>query len=234
MKNSLCTVWKNLCQIDFNFYESKSRKKMKIPLGELNKVILREIGKPEGGGCVVVNGGHYLPNTETPQKIGKNPLATWDAACGLTLLLKEKGFDAKISLMTNDVGLPAETRKELTLNVPLPYTKTMQKYGLKASDLMNYSNKPKEVYSEKKLANRYIHQKQKKKWNLYKKGEVDNYCSAAFIPYFRDVVKQGADFSVWVMCKCASQNLIKAIELFSDREGGLRNICYFYTNNCFE
>jgi len=235
MVKSRCVVWKDLCKINFNLYDTKSNKKSKISFDELSNLLLDKQGHKLTRKRVVVNGGHFIPNLKNQDKLGKSPLKTWELACQLVEKLRAMEFDAYISLMINDLPFTPSERKRLTFNLPKPFKKLMEKYGLSYDHvirIMTYSNVENQVYIEKKLANRFVHQKASQKWNVYGE-EINNYCIQAIIAYFRDIIKQGANVSIWISPKCAHENLIKAIKIFNKKEKGLRNICYFETDNCF-
>ncbi len=235
MKKGRCVIWKELSKINFNLYDSKTNKKTKIKFDDLSNLLLNKQGHKLTRKKVVVNGGHFIPDLKNQDKIGKNPLKTWELACQLVEKLRAMEFDAYVSLIINDLPLTTKERQKLSVDLPKPFEKIMEKYGLSYDHIMrimNYSNIENQVYVEKKLANRFIHQKASQKWNVYGE-EINNYCVQAIIAYFRDVIKQDANVSIWITPKCAHENLIKAIEIFNKKEEGLRNICFFETDNCY-
>jgi len=235
MKKGRCIAWKKLSKIDFNLYDSKTGKKKDISFDYLSNLLLTKEEHRMPYKKIVVNGGHFIPNLRSQDKIGKNPLKTWELACQLVEKLRAMGFDAYISLIINDLPFTPKEREKISIDLPKPYEKLMEKHGLSYDHIeriINYSNTENQVYVEKKLANRFIHQKASQKWNVYGE-EINNYCIQAIIAYFRDIIKQDTEVSIWILPKCAQENIIKAIKIFNKKEKVLRNICYFETNNCF-
>lgn len=231
-----CEVWKEQSKIDFNFYYSELPKKKEISFDEISDLLLYKNGNKITNKKIVINGGHIIPNLKNQAKVGKNPLETWTLACRLTEKLRAMEFDANLSLIINDLPFTPEERKKIKLILPKPYEKIMEKYGLKYDHVQRIMHNSKsageEVYTEKKLANRAAKEKDMDKWNEYKK-EIDNYCVQSLLTYFLDSQRQGAETIIFIVPKCSSGNLIKAINIFQRKEKKVRIICYFVTNNCF-
>lgn len=116
-----------------------------------------------------------------------------------------------------------DERKKINKKVPDKFLEIAKEYNVNIIG----------VYTEKKLANKFSSQKQSTKWNIYGE-EITNLCVQAIISYLRDIKKQGVKVSIWITPKCTHKNLIDAIRMFNKKEGGIRNICYFYTDNCFK
>lgn len=208
-----CVVWEEQGKINFNFFDSKENKTKNV--SDFEEEIAKITGK------VVINGGHYIPDLKQG-KLGKNPIKTWEFACSLAKDFSDRGTDASTSLILNDLPFTPNERKKINKRVPNKFLDIAKKYNINIIG----------VYTEKKLANKFASQKQSTKWNIYGE-EITNLCVQAIISYLRDIKKQGAKVSIWITPKCSHKNLIDAIKIFNKKEGGIRNICYFYTNNCF-
>ncbi|MBM3228581.1 hypothetical protein FJZ20_01720 [Candidatus Pacearchaeota archaeon] len=235
MAKSRCPIWKELSKIDFNLYDSNTNKKGEISFDELSNLLLDKEGQRLPYKKIVVNGGHFIPNLKNQEKIGKNPLRTWELACQLVGKLRAMGFDAYTSLIINDLPFTPVERKKISTDLPKRYEKLMERYGLSYDHIiriMNYSKIKDQVYTEKKLANRFFKEKRIEEWEDYEE-EISNYCIQAIITYLLDILKQNTSVSIWIVPKCTHKNLINAIQIFHKKEKRLRNICYFITNNCY-
>lgn len=219
-----CGIWKELCKIDYNFYDSKDGKTKKIDQDNIGRILLSQVNENDK---VVINGGHYIP-FKTPSK---NAISTWKFACDIAKFLSQNNVNVSVSLMVNDVKLREDEKKKNLLKLPEIYATYINKNNIQ---ITYYSNSKQEVYSEKKCANRFESKKFKKKWDLYCHTKVNNYCISSTITYLRDIIKQGATISIWISPKCSWHNLIESIELFNQHEHKFRNFVYFYTDNCFE
>ena len=222
MQTTPCNIWKELSkEIKFNFYENKKNSK-KINFTKFKKYILENTTEKD---LIIINCGHFIPT----EKIGKNPLKTWELGCKLADYLNKNERFSKISLIINDLVISKENRKNIEL--PEKYSKLLKKYNL---ELLNHSL-DNNLYSEKKCANRYSIQKKSKKWNIYPKNTITNYCESAIIYYYRDIIKQKATKSIWITPKCSYNNLINATEKYKKYENKkFKNYIYFTTNNCFK
>ncbi|MFW6283662.1 MAG: hypothetical protein ACOC1P_06460, partial [Minisyncoccales bacterium] len=78
-KSPICTKWKELSKLDFNYYNSITNKKSEINFEQFSDEILQYLKNKN----VVVNGGHFIPNSDDYEDIGRNPIKTWTLACKL-------------------------------------------------------------------------------------------------------------------------------------------------------
>lgn len=223
MKTPRCVVWKEHGDIAFNFFDNHGKTE-KLSKKEFYNFLEKEL--PHFKGKIVVNGGHFIPSINS-NEVGKNPTETWEFACSLSKWFLDKGYDSYVSLIINDLPFTPEERKKLSYLLPKTYADIVKKFGVK---LMTYSGV--QQYAEKKLANKFSSQSKSNKWNVYGE-EITNLCVQAIIAYSRDIKKQGAGVSIWITPKCTHKNLIDGLKIFDDKEGDLRNILYFETDNCF-
>ena len=54
-----CSVWEELCKIDFNFFNSINGKTEKINQTKFKEILLSSFNKND---FVVINGGHFIPS----------------------------------------------------------------------------------------------------------------------------------------------------------------------------
>lgn len=189
-----------------------------------------------GNEKVVINGGHFIPNSDDYEDIGKNPIKTWTKACQLTKSLKEKGIDVKISLMLNDIDLTNESRKiifENHMEIPKKYKKIMKKENLSKEDILHCNWNKEIVYTEKKLSNRMEHLIKRKK--IGKEYEIaNNYCVSALSMYYLDLIEQGIEVHIFILPKCGWNNIKISLDIFKKLKNlKLQNILYLETSNCF-
>ena len=227
-QNITCPVWQEQGNIDFNAYEAKtdttSNQSLDSFVGDLES---RLQGEKQ---MVVVNGGHYIPNLEYPQAIGKNALQTWETACQIANRLSNRGIDARVSLMINDLPLSPEQRASLSYEMPEQLTRIAESYGVQIMNTQSDKSRP---YSEKRCSNRFQQMERNKKILTYP-IEMNTHCVNAIIFYLRDIAKQGATYSVMITPKCANKNVIRSLQLYTQYEGGVGNSVYFETPNCFQ
>ena len=224
---NICTKWSSLCKIDFNFFDSNIQEKSTASFEELEKILLKEEGKK-----VVVNGGHFIPDTENYNSVGKNPQITWTLACHLVKSLKDNGIDARLTLLLNDLSITPKDREKLKMVPPAPFLEIMRQNDLKESDLMYNSLYPGDIYTEKKMSNRVTYLVRRTKY-MSDYPKLDNHCVSAIIGYLRDIKEQKADIAVWFLPKCSYENYFDAINIFDQVEDRLRHLVYFETNNCY-
>jgi hypothetical protein len=218
--------WKKSSNTDFNFYYNG--KKSETDFLNLKEQLLKTTGN------IVINAGHFIPDINNPNKIGKNPLKTWDMACFLSSVLLKDKRKVNLTLLINDLPLTIEQREKISFKLAKPYLKILKKYQLSESIVLYDSVNKNQLYAEKRLANRIDYLLRKtKRMSDYTRQELDNYCKLAIVGYLQDIKKQGAKISVWIAPKCSHKNLIEAVEIFNKAEDGLSHFLYFETLNCF-
>jgi hypothetical protein len=231
-KSLICSKWEKLSAIDFNYYDSEKKDSKKLTLIDFKKNLV-EVSKNKK---IVINSGHFIPNNNDYEDIGKNPSKTWRLGCELIRKLKDNDIDASVSLMLNDIDLTIEARKiifERYLMIPDKFLKIISKNKLLIDDVFRCGWNNEIIFSEKKLSNRLTHLIQRGK--LKKKYVfANNYCVSALVMYFLDLIEHGVDISVFIMPKCAWHNYKNAVDLFEKLNGKkLQHICYLETPNCF-
>lgn len=231
-KGPPCSKWKELNTMNFNYFDSqKKENKTKSPK-EL-KTSLLELKKEKK---VAINAGHFIPNNDNWEDIGKNPKKTWQLGCELIETLKNNNLKAKISLMLNDIDLTTEARGILfnkQIEMPKSFLEIMKKSNLSKKNILHCGWNNEEIFTEKKLSNRLDHLiKRKKIDEKYKNAR--NYCVSALTMYFLDLLDQKIDISIMIIPKCAWANYKKAVDFFEKtNKGELKHICYLETPNCF-
>ena len=231
LKHPICTKWKELCKIDFNAYIAETDKKRSILFNDFSEKVSLSLKQKN----VVVNGGHFIPNSDDYEDIGENSIKTWTLACQLVKKLKDSKINAKISLIINDIGLTNESRKIIFDNhikLPEKYIEHMYNNGLNKTDIQHCGWNNDSIYSQKKLSNRIEHMIRRRKINQ-KYEEVHDYCVSALIMYYLDLIEQEMDVSFFISPKCAWLNLKSSIDLFQKTsKSKLIHRFYFETNNC--
>lgn len=231
-KSLICSKWEKLSAIDFSYYDSEKDDARELSLNDFRKKLIGLAKNKK----VVINSGHFIPNNDDYEDIGKNPAKTWRLGCELVKKLKDKKIDGSISLMLNDIDLTSEAKKvifEKYLRMPEKFLKIINKNKLSTDDIFRCGWNNDIIFTEKKLSNRLEHLirrgKLKKKYVL-----ANNYCVSALVMYFLDLIERGVDISVFIMPKCAWHNYKNAVDLFEKLNGKkLQHICYLETPNCF-
>jgi len=225
-KKEICSVWREYSKIDYNFFDG--RKTSQIDLEDFKNKVLNLEGK------IAINAGHYIPDSKNWNNIGKNPLKTWEIACGLASELLKNGKEVYISMLINDLSLSTKDRTKMSYKLAEPFVSILKKYGLSESNVIYDLANKNSVYAEKRMANRVDYNlRRTKKMENYDKKDLNNYCKEAIVGYLQDIKKQDINNSVWIIPKCSHGNLIQAISIFDKAEGGLNNFIYFETLNCF-
>jgi hypothetical protein len=224
----ICPVWEEQSKIGFNTYTSNSDKTEQKNFEEFAGDLETKLQGSKG--IIVINGGHYIPSTTNSMQINRNSICTWNLACQTAKKLQDAKLDARVSLMINDLPLSPEERKAINYEIPAEYKQIAEGYGV---EIINNSVDQTMPYSEKKGSNRFGQMEHSKCWQIYPMPMTEH-CVNAIIFYLRDISKQGAQHSVFITPKCSHKNMIKALQLYSEYEGGIDNECYFETPNCFE
>ena len=215
----------------FDAWDGKPEKKEQANF----KVFSNKVVKYLKNKSIVVNAGHFIPNSDDYEDIGRNPTKTWSLGCQLVKSLKEKNINAKISLMLNDIGLTKKSRKIIFKKIQLPkkFKRILKKHGLTEKDVLPCGWNKEVNFTEKKLSNRIEHLIRRNKINK-KYEKADNYCISALVMYYLDLIEQKIDTSIFILPKCSWQNFQQSINLFRKlNKSKLDHIAYFETSNCF-
>jgi hypothetical protein len=231
-KSPICIKWKELSKLDFNYVNSITNKKSVINFKQFSDEILQDLKNKN----VVVNGGHFIPNSDDYEDIGKNPIKTWILACKLVKHLKENEINAKISLMLNDIELTNDSRKKVFENhihLPKKFEEILEKNKLSEKDVLQCCWNQEIIFTEKKLSNRIEHLIRRNKIDKNYE-EADDYCVSALTMYYLDLIEQKIDVSIIIMPKCGWPNFERSIKLFTKlNKHKFYHIAYFETPNCF-
>ena len=209
----ICSKWEELSKIKFNYQNFEEKMKKEITLECFKEEILKSVK----GKKVVINAGHFIPNSEDYEDTGKNPLRTWKIGCELVRYLKSNKVDAKISLMLNDIELITDSRKvifEKHLHLPKSFSKILNENKLTKKDILRCHWNDDEIYTEKRLSNRMEHLIKRNKLDK-KYQKADSHCVSALIMYYLDLLEQGINTSVFIAPKCTHLILEKSIKLFT-------------------
>jgi len=227
--------------VEKNFYNAQTKLQTKLNPEDLpNKI---------ENGLTVIFGGHYFIEPEKPTYVSKSAQETYKTACKTVRKLKEKGIDAYVNLMMNDIILPVpkedygKTRKRIRQGYELPQVleKILFENDLTKEDvwktcwaktLVNRFQ-DKRNYSFRKTFSNLVNENFNGPITEIKYGEGEA-CIKAITQYALDLNRSGVKNLVMIIPGCSLTKVKKAFDVTKKAIPELNVYALFQTGNCYE